>query len=191
MKTYDDKTGTVTFTSALRFYHFGAAKSTGEIYNGVDIRGEVLLLSRNIKIMGTSEDDWGCQIITGDATEFDSKDKEIKRGGQMFMVNVEMERCSQKDNNAAIRFESVKTKPSIIKGSAFHGGLHWGMHIRKSDYIVLEDNIWFGFRPIGVNIDYGNFIRFSNNFVGMIVRRDKSSFKAHTTRDKEGAVIAC
>ena len=29
-------------------------------YGGVDIRGEVLLLDRSIKVIGTDTDEWGC-----------------------------------------------------------------------------------------------------------------------------------
>ena len=38
--------------ATLQFYHWGAEKSTGDEYNGVDMRGEVVILSRNIKIVG-------------------------------------------------------------------------------------------------------------------------------------------
>jgi len=34
----------------LKFYHYGSPVSTGAKYNGVDIRAEVVLLTRNIKI---------------------------------------------------------------------------------------------------------------------------------------------
>jgi len=36
----------------LLFYHFGAAESTGKDYSGIDMRGEVVVLSRNIRIIG-------------------------------------------------------------------------------------------------------------------------------------------
>jgi len=115
VQSYDIETGDVTFTSGFLFYHFGAEESTGEDYNGVDMRGEVLLLTRNIKIEGTTEDNWGCQLLTADVSEYDvAKDKDIDRKGQLIMKNVEMERCSQRDNYAGIRFENVKSEPSII-----------------------------------------------------------------------------
>lgn len=41
------------------FYHWGAEKSTGEDYSGVDMRGEVLILSRNIKVVGQDIESWG------------------------------------------------------------------------------------------------------------------------------------
>lgn len=105
------------------------------------------------------------------------------------MNNVEMFRCSQADSVACLRFESSKSKPSIVKGSTFYLGKFHGASIVKSDYIVLEDNIWFDFTPIGVRWDYSNFIRFANNFVGLIKKR--TTFTAQKTLDKEGGVIAC
>jgi len=45
---YDNVTGLCTLNTALEWNHWGAPESTASKYNGVDIRGEVLLLSRNI-----------------------------------------------------------------------------------------------------------------------------------------------
>jgi hypothetical protein len=49
---------------AFDYYHYGASSSTGGDYNGVDMRGEVILLTRNIVVEGTSYDDWGGTILT-------------------------------------------------------------------------------------------------------------------------------
>ena len=45
---------------ALNYYHYGAPDSTASKYSGIDIRGEVLLLTRNILIHGQDIDGWGC-----------------------------------------------------------------------------------------------------------------------------------
>lgn len=52
VEAYDSATGIVTLTAALTDYHYGAEVSTAEQYNGLDIRGEVVSLTRNIKIVG-------------------------------------------------------------------------------------------------------------------------------------------
>ena len=49
----DRKTNSYDFNSTLNNYHWGASLSTTSKYNGVDIRGEVLLLTRNIQIFGS------------------------------------------------------------------------------------------------------------------------------------------
>ena len=51
--------GVITLDKALWNYHYGAAESTGTLYNGVDIRTEVLMLTRNIKVYGEDADGWG------------------------------------------------------------------------------------------------------------------------------------
>jgi hypothetical protein len=60
VKSYDSSSGLVTLNSSLNYYHFGAAVSTASKYSGVDIRGEVLLLTRNVLIEGFDEEAWGC-----------------------------------------------------------------------------------------------------------------------------------
>lgn len=53
----DTATGVITVNAALAHYHFGAATSTAATYNNVvDIRGEVVLLSRNVRIVGDNTD---------------------------------------------------------------------------------------------------------------------------------------
>jgi hypothetical protein len=58
--SYDIATGQVELDRNLNYSHFGAPISTGSKYNGVDIRGEVILLTRNVKIVGNNTEAWGC-----------------------------------------------------------------------------------------------------------------------------------
>ena len=48
VQSYNNLTGLVIINSTLMHYHWGANMSTASKYNGVDIRGEVVLLNRNI-----------------------------------------------------------------------------------------------------------------------------------------------
>jgi hypothetical protein len=57
--SYDIASGNLTLLNPLKFYHWGDIVSTGAKYNGVDMRGEVILLSRNVKIVGDDTDSWG------------------------------------------------------------------------------------------------------------------------------------
>ena len=50
IKTYDNDTGEITLEEPVNNYHWGAPVSTAAKYNGVDMRGEVQLLTRNVKI---------------------------------------------------------------------------------------------------------------------------------------------
>lgn len=188
--SYDTETGEITLEQPLEFYHWGAPESTGDFYNGVDMRGEVVILSRNIVIKGTSQDNWGCQMLSADVTEYDHELNEKKFESQLILHSVEFDTCSQPDTErAALRiFYSVK-KPSEVKHSSFHSGLGWGGNIYRSERIVLENNIWFGFRPVGVAIDHGKSITFKDNFVGFVQKR--TTFKAEKAMDKECGVCVC
>tara|TARA_B110000285_G_scaffold54144_1_gene61670 strand:+ start:760 stop:1521 length:762 start_codon:yes stop_codon:yes gene_type:complete len=54
IESYNSSTGVITLnsTSKMNNYHWGAPKSTGDKFGGVDMRGEVIFLTRNIKILG-------------------------------------------------------------------------------------------------------------------------------------------
>ena len=60
VESYDPDYGVLKLTSPLRYYHWGASESTADDYNGVDMRGEVLILSRNLKVVGEDVESWGC-----------------------------------------------------------------------------------------------------------------------------------
>jgi len=85
--SFDSGTGVLTLETPLKNYHWGAAVSTAEKYNGVDMRGEVVSLSRNIKIIGERIDDWGCQILTSDIMEMDGSFREGKTSMDSVEVN--------------------------------------------------------------------------------------------------------
>jgi len=63
------KNGVVTLDKDLDHYHWGDSVSTARSYRGVDMRGEVILLSRNIKIQGDDTDGWGGQVLATDLFE--------------------------------------------------------------------------------------------------------------------------
>jgi len=105
VKTYNPSTGSVTLESALEYYHYGKAESTQDEF-GVDMRGEVLILSRNIKISGENIESWGGQFVTSDTVEIDTTGQLTIRNGQTILDSVEIYNCSQIDTfKAAIRFE--------------------------------------------------------------------------------------
>jgi len=59
ISSYNSSTGALTLTAPLKFYHFGAAASTAANYQGIDMRGEVVLLTRNIVIEGDqTQNNW-------------------------------------------------------------------------------------------------------------------------------------
>lgn len=102
--SYDEVTGLATLDDDLDFFHFGDNDSTKEDFSGLEMRGEVRLLSRNIKIQGEDRDGWGCTVLNNGRMEGDG----TFRQGEMVLDNVEIFNCSQANTyKAALRFEQL------------------------------------------------------------------------------------
>ena len=94
------------------------------------------------------------------------------RAGTTIMDSVEVYNCSQIDTRkAALRFESAATVPSSITNCAVHNGYSWGLNIKASKNIVIKDNVFFQFRPIGVGVTSSRDITLEGNIVAGIVQR--------------------
>lgn len=148
--SYDNATGLVVLDRQLTYYHWGQAQSTGVDYSGLDMRGEVVLLSRNIKIVGNETEDWGAQILTSDFVEGDG----TQRSGLTMMDNVEVYNCSQFDTfKAAIRFEASYLSKSVISNCAIHHGLGKGVQLLDAANLTFINNTIFMFVGIGINME--------------------------------------
>lgn len=89
IETYDPATGNTILRDPLLDYHWGQADSTESQY-GVDIRAEVVLLSRNIVIHGDDIMSWGGQIVTSDILDVNM----TFRFGSTILDSVEIYNCS-------------------------------------------------------------------------------------------------
>jgi hypothetical protein len=174
--------------STLQYYHYGRSASTSDLYQGIDIRGEVLLLTRNVKIVGEDIESWGGQIVTGFMIETDGS----FRYGQTYMDNVEIFNCSQIDTEkAALRWENNALGHSMVSNSTIHHGLSWGVNVKASQNVILKNNIIWGFRPLGVVFQSMPVnITFDDNVIGHVVMR--TTFEAGDgLLDREGCVAVC
>ena len=90
IENYDPESGIMTFTNFTRWYHWGAPASTAGEYSGVDMRGEVILMSRNVRVVGEDNDAWGAQIVVSDTIELSG----VQRSGHVILDNVECYNCS-------------------------------------------------------------------------------------------------
>jgi len=187
--SYESLTGKVTLDRAISFYHFGQSESTASLYNGVDIRGEVFLLSRNIKIQGQDIEAWGCQFVTSDNLELTTG---IQRIGRTHLDNVEFYNCSQYDTyKSAIRFERHKLNVygSNVTNCVLHQGLAWGIHVTNSHHINFQNNILFSFSTIGVVASTVYDFTFEHNYiVGIWIRYFSSMDKA---LDLKAGMMVC
>jgi hypothetical protein len=83
--SYDPLTGVLKLEKALLHYHYGALNSTASEFSGVEMRGQVYLISRNILIEGENLENQGCQILT---SSMQSGGTWLR--GQTFMDHVEV-----------------------------------------------------------------------------------------------------
>jgi hypothetical protein len=186
ISTYDNVTGEITFNTTLNYYHYGRSESTASLYNGVDIRGEVVLLTRNVKIQGEDIESWGGQISTGFFIETDL----TMRAGQTYFDNVEIYNCSQIDTSkAALRWESNVLGNSSVTNSTIHNGYSWAVNIQASSNVVLQNNVFWSFRPLGVVVKSSQNITIDNNIVGKVV--DRTTFAGQNLVDFAGAYSIC
>jgi len=155
----------------LRYYHWGAPKSTADKFSGADMRGEVIFLSRNIKILGEDIDSWGGHFLTGDTVDF-SGGKMKTRIGSTYMDWVEMRNLSQADSErAAMRWEYAYEGKSEITNCAIHNGYGWAMKIENSRNILIKGNNIYNFRPIGIMISNVKDVTVDGNVVAHITKR--------------------
>jgi len=179
--------GLITLDSPLEHYHWGDAYSTAGDYNGVDMRGEVILLSRNIKIQGEDTDGWGGQVLATDLFESNG----TWRKGQIIFDNVQVYNCSQRNTfKAAIRFEgAIGGSESHISNSVVHGSMAWSVSVMKSYNIRLTDSSFVGSYAIGVQMDFVRNVTMDNTFTGDVLKREWSAGDSFV--DKEGCVAVC
>jgi len=151
------------------------------------MRGEVLLLTRNVKIDAEDIESWGGQIVITDTIEPDGK----MRLGHAIFDNVEIYNCSQIDTfKRALRFEAASVAWSQVTNSAIHSGYAWGIVVKTSSNILIQNNIIWGFRPIGVGIMSSKNITFDNNIIGHVV--DRTTVEAGDQFvDKSAGVSIC
>lgn len=124
--SYDAVTGEVVADHPLNFYHYGRETSTGDLYNGLDMRGEVILLTRNVRIRGEDIESWGGQIVAGFMIEEDF----TFRYGEIYMDNVEVYNMSQIDTfKSAIRWENNVNGQSSVTNCAIHSGFGWALRV--------------------------------------------------------------
>lgn len=79
---------------------------------------------------------------------------------------------------------------SSVTNSAIHNGYAWGLMVKTSSNILIQNNIFWGFRPIGVGILSSKNITFDGNIVGHVV--DRTTIEAGDKFvDKAGGVSIC
>lgn len=146
---YDNVTGMVTLDRKLDYEHWGQATSTGPQYSNIDMRAEVVLLSRNVRIVGNDTDFWGGQVVTSDFIEGNGE----QRNGHTYLDHVEIYNCSQYDTEkAALRFDGSLLGDSLISNVSIHHGAGFGIEISNAANVTIKDSSVFDFKKFGINL---------------------------------------
>ena len=165
---------TVTLESALVYDHYGASSVDSTKSGSIDIRAEVLHLTRNIKVQGTNEDSWGAHIVTSHYTDagFVAGNLVVtKRKGHAIIDHVEFVNCSQYDtDHAAVRFSKFKTlrngdPDSSVTNCAIHNGLGIGIMVASADRVTVDNNVVFFTHIGGIFVKKSHYTRITNNVV--------------------------
>jgi hypothetical protein len=150
------------------------------------MRGEVVLLSRNVKFAGNDSDSWGGQILVSDNLEMSG----IQRQGSLILNNVEVYNCSQRNTfKSAIRFEAATLSSSSITNSVVHGSIGWSFSAQYSANVNLDSNAFIGARAVAVNVFGSNNITINNNIAGDVRKREELVMQ--NTVDKESIYSMC
>jgi len=144
---------TITLNENLKYEHYGAASVNPSDSGNIDIRAEVVHLSRSIKVQGVNNDKWGATVVTAhnqDTQFVDGVLSTVTRKGYATIDHVEFVNCSQYDTDkAAVRFfdinglkdEDVK---SSVTNSAVHDGLGIGIMVSSAEDVTVDNNVvWF------------------------------------------------
>ena len=187
IEEYNAATGEITLTEELEYYHYGADASIADQYGGLDMRGEVILLTRSIRIVGDSSNDWGCTIVCSDLIE---ADRSI-RTGIMIFDNVEVYRGGQEQTyKSAIRYEGAQlADASYVDGSVVWGGNSKQLIIKASKNIRIQNSTFLGGEQVGVYLQAITNVHLDNIFVGDVKRRYLNP--KLMTIDKEGGIAFC
>jgi len=165
---------TITLRDDIVYEHYGAAEHDSSISGSIDIRAEVLHLTRNIRVQGTNEDRWGGHIVTAhnkDSGFIAGQLMTIERKGDSIIDHVEFVNCSQYDtDNAAVRFADFfaltdEDTPSSLSNSVIHNGLGIGVMVTKADGVTIDNNMIFFTHTGGVYMKESHSTTITNNIV--------------------------
>jgi len=127
------------------------------------MRGEVALLSRNVRVVGDDIYSWGGHIVVSDNIE----DTGVQRSGLLVLDHVEVYNCSQRNTfKSAIRFEGVNNRTQMVTNTAVHGSIAWSLSAQYASNIFVEDSVFIGARAVGVNVISSKNVTMNNILVG-------------------------
>lgn len=154
-------------TEPFEHYHFGG-ESTAADFSGVDMRGEVVLLTRNVRVVAEESNDWGCAILTSEIINFD----QTIQFGELKLDNVEIYRGGQDDTyKSGIRFEGALRGTSLVENSVVWGGIAKPLYMKNAKNVTVKNTALIGGYQFGAMIRTVTNVQLDGLFVADIKRR--------------------
>lgn len=190
LASYDVQSGIAKLLEPAEGYHFGASQSTGSDYSGVDMRGEVMLLSSNVRITASDDDEsrtrahpeaFGCQVIVSDF--FEPHDLTY-RAGSIYLDSISMYNCAQENTTyAGLRFDNAVQGVKKVSNSAISSGRGNGIILKKSRNVELTDNVIHDFARWGIYAESSADFKIKGNIINGITP-EKEDFPTYKKWDE-------
>ncbi|XP_076825620.1 fibrocystin-L-like isoform X2 [Clavelina lepadiformis] len=145
---------TITLENTLAHRHMGETYTAGQ--HSYDMRAEVGLLSRNIKIIGQWYEDidkeaYGARVLVGTVRTEDENGNEVDVRGFARFSNVEFHRTGQEgwtdpwDPRFSLAWvgtgATVPARPAFVKNCAFHDGYSTAIGTFGADDVTISGNV--------------------------------------------------
>ena len=159
----------IKLSAPVEFYHSGASMTISGY--SVDMRTEVALISRNVKIT-TEGNGWGYTVIVNDFNDEAVNVESVMRNGNTDISFVQFMDCGQLDTNlACLRFESSGTNSSNVKDCSFTDPQTWAVFMKGAKNINFESNLIVNARWRGVVAQDITGVTIKSNVIVYIYQR--------------------
>jgi hypothetical protein len=179
----------------LKGYHYGDEFTTSKSYEGVDMRGEVLLLSSNVNVTASTDaasmtpaypHPYGCQILVSD---FFEPDGSAYRYGSINFDSVAVYNCSQeKTEFAGLKFHYAVKGVKRVTNSAISSGLGEGIIIKNSHKVTLDSNVIHDFILYGIHGDASENLVINNNVVNGVRHKNEDNLPYMEWEEVNGGI---
>ncbi|CAK8682966.1 unnamed protein product [Clavelina lepadiformis] len=149
-----DDRRTITLRDTLTHRHMGETYTVGQ--HSYDMRAEVGLLTRSIKIIGQLYDDidkeaYGARVLVGSVRAKDVNNEDVQASGFARFSNVEFYRTGQEgwtdpwDPRFSLAWvgtgAAVPARPAFVKNCAFHDGYSTAIGTFGADDVNITGNV--------------------------------------------------
>lgn len=201
---------TLVLSAPAQHFHYGSAKPTatpgseglkslGSSYSGgIDMRGGVGLLTRNVRIQGSNEDSWGGQFLVYHWYE-EQEYETIDLRGSVYLRGVEFEFMGQPNSQRAaisLKFtnrqlsDPARDVQSVFTLCSVHHSLGMAVNGIQSANVLFQNNVLHkAERFLLQSLEAPNRWVFKNNFLVQTTKRSTPDMTLTHQWDPVGAIF--